>query len=167
MGFSHFLQWLSETPFSDVIRGSVWVQPLLETIHLLTLTVFFGFVVVLDLRLLGLVLVSQRVTEVHSQLNRWLYVAFATMICTGVLLFSGDPVSFWDTVFFKTKMCLLFAALLNIGVFNWTVGRRASQWDLAPDTPLAAKAAAIISLTLWVAIIAAGRGIAYAVQPPA
>ena len=34
-------------------KGSVWVEPVVETVHVLTLTLFLGFVVMLDLRLLG------------------------------------------------------------------------------------------------------------------
>jgi hypothetical protein len=65
------LQWLSETQFSSTIRDSVWVEPAIETVHILTLTLFMAFIVLLDFRLLGVLLVSQPVSRVHTQLNRW------------------------------------------------------------------------------------------------
>ncbi len=166
MNFVNFLQWLSETQFSEVIRGTVWAEPIVETIHILTLSVFLGFLLLLDLRLLGVMLMNQRLSELQLQFNRWLYVSFAVMIVTGLLLFAGDPVSFWSTVFFKAKMILLILSLVNVVIFNQTVGRRAAEWDLSPDTPAAAKVSAIISLVLWVAIVAAGRAIAYALPVP-
>jgi hypothetical protein len=83
-----------------------------------------------------------------------------------VLLFCGDPISFWSTTFFKVKMIMLALAGLNVLIFNATIGRKVAQWDLDPRTPGQAKIAAVVSLVLWVLIIAAGRGIAYALPPP-
>jgi len=164
--FARFLQWLYETHFSDFMRESLWAEPIVETIHVLTLTLFLGFAVMLDMRLLGVVMKKRRMSEVLAQFNPWLFGGFAVMIVTGVLLFCGDPISFWTTTFFKVKMIMLVLAGLNVLIFNATIGRKVAQWDTDPKTPGAAKVAAIVSLTLWVLIIAAGRGIAYALPPP-
>jgi hypothetical protein len=164
--FARFLQWLYDTHFSGVMRESLWAEPIVETIHVLTLTLFLGFAVMLDLRLLGVVLKKRRMSEVLAQFNPWLFGGFAVMIVTGVLLFCGDPISFWTTTFFKVKMIMLVLAGLNVLIFNATIGRKVAQWDTDLRTPAAAKVAAIVSLTLWVLIIAAGRGIAYALPPP-
>jgi hypothetical protein len=166
MSFGAFLQRLSETGFSMWLRGSTWPEPIVETIHVLTLTIFLGFTVLLDLRLLGIAMRQRRASEVLGQLNPCVMGSFAVMIVTGTLLFMGDPVAFYSTIFFKLKMLMLALALVNVMVFNWTAGRKITEWDKNPDTPGGVKAAAIISLVLWVAIIAAGRAIAYALPPP-
>src|ERR1700677_4616380 len=103
MHFVSFLHWLGNTQFSNMIRGSVWAEPIIETIHVLTLTLFIGFAVLLDLRLLGVLLVRRRMSEVLGQLTPWLAVGYSIMIASGVLLFCGDPVSFYSTAFFKIK----------------------------------------------------------------
>jgi hypothetical protein len=164
--FARFLQWLYDTYFSGMMRESLWAEPIVETIHVLTLTLFLGFAVMLDMRLLGVVLKRRRMSEVLAQFNPWLLAGFAVMIVTGVLLFCGDPISFWSTTFFKVKMIMLALAGLNVLIFNATIGRKVAQWDLDPRTPGQAKIAAVVSLVLWVLIIAAGRGIAYALPPP-
>jgi Family of unknown function (DUF6644) len=166
MFFVRFLQWLDATQFSQWMRGSIWAEPIVETIHVLTLTLFLGFAVLLDLRLLGVCMRRRRVSEVLGQFNPFLMVGFAIMVVSGVLLFSGDPVSFYSTIFFKVKMILLVFAGLNVLIFNATIGRKVTEWDLAAKTPQAAKIAAIVSLVLWAAIVAAGRAIAYALPPP-
>jgi hypothetical protein len=166
MWFANFLQWLHDTQFSTVMRESIWAEPIVETVHVLTLTLFLGFAVLLDLRLLGVCMRRRRMSEVLRQLNPFLFVGFAVMIVSGLLLFSGDPPAFWSTTFFKIKMIFLVLAGLNVLIFNWTIGRSVSQWDLSPKTPAAAKVAAIVSIVLWVAIVAAGRAIAYALPPP-
>src|SRR5882762_2609633 len=166
MLLARFLHWLYETGFSATLRESTWAEPIVETVHVLTLTLFLGFAVLLDLRLLGVVLRRKRVSEMLSQLNPFMIAGFAVMIGTGVLLFCGDPVAFYGTTFFRVKMIMLVLAGLNVLVFNWTVGRRVAEWDQEVRTPMGAKVAAILSLVLWVGIIAAGRGIAYALPPP-
>jgi len=166
MWFANFLQWLHDTQFSNVMRDSIWAEPIVETIHVLTLTLFLGFAVLLDLRLLGICLRRRKVSEVLGQLNPFLFVGFAIMVISGLLLFSGDPPAFWGTFFFKIKMVFLILAGLNVLIFNATIGRKVAEWDLAPKTPRAAKIAAVISIVLWVAIVAAGRAIAYALPPP-
>ncbi|MGH8220532.1 MAG: DUF6644 family protein [Steroidobacteraceae bacterium] len=160
------LQWLHDTPFSMLMRDSIWAEPIVETVHVLTLALFLGFVLLLDLRLLDFTMRERRVSEMFEQLNPGLFGGFAVMLVTGLLLFSGDPVSFYSTWFFKAKMVMLLLAGLNVLVFNATVGRRLAQWDAAPRTPWGAKAVGLASLVLWVSIVAAGRGIAYVLPPP-
>ena len=160
------LPWLSETSFSMWLRGSTWAEPVIETIHVLTLTVFLGFTLLLDLRLLGISMRRRRASDVIGQLNPWVMGSFAVMIVTGALLFTGDPVAFYTTIFFKLKMLMLILALMNVMVFNRTAHRKIAEWDSNPHTPGRVRAAAIISLVLWVAIIAAGRAIAYVLPPP-
>jgi hypothetical protein len=160
------LVWLHDTSFGTVIRESVWAEPIIESIHVLTLGVFLGFVILLDLRLLDLVLRRTPVSTVFRQLNPWLFGSFGIMIVTGITLFAGDPVLFYGTIFFKLKMLMLLAAALNVVVFNFTVGRTMLQWDVLPATPRGAKITGMLSLVLWIAVVACGRGIAYVLPPP-
>jgi hypothetical protein len=160
------LVWLHDTAFGTVIRESVWAEPIVETIHVLTLGVFLGFVILLDLRLLDLVLRRTPVSTVFRQLNPWLFGSFGIMLVTGITLFAGDPVLFYGTIFFKLKMLMLLAAALNVVVFSFTVGRTMMQWDVLPATPRGAKITGILSLVLWIAVVACGRGIAYVLPPP-
>jgi hypothetical protein len=160
------MQWLNDTAFSITMRDSTWAEPVVETIHVLTLTLFLGFTVLLDLRLLGVSMRRRRVSEVVEELNPWLMGGFLLMIVTGVLLFCGDPVAFYNSIFFKVKMLMLLLAGLNVWLFNATVGRKVAEWEIDAETPGRAKAAAVVSLVLWVAIVAAGRAIAYSLPPP-
>ncbi len=148
------------------MRESVWAEPIVETIHVLTLTVFLGFVLLLDLRMLDIAMRRKRVSEMFEQLNPWLFGGFAVMVVTGLLLFSADPVAFYSTIFFKLKMIMLVLAGLNVLLFSVTVGRRMGEWDRAPRTPMGVKLTGLVSLVLWISIVAAGRGIAYALPPP-
>jgi hypothetical protein len=160
------LVWLHDTSFGTVIRESTWAEPIIETIHVLTLTVFLGFVMLLDLRLLDLVMQRSRVSTVFRQLNPWLFGSFGIMLVTGISLFAGDPVLFYGTIFFKLKMLMLLAAALNVVVYNLTLGRSLVQWDARATTPRGAKITGLLSLVLWISVVACGRGIAYVLPPP-
>jgi len=166
MSFTNLFRWLHDTAFSVWLRDSTWTEPIVETIHVLSLTLFFGFAVLLDSRLLGLTMRRRRISEVLGQLNPWLITGFIVMTVSGILLFMGDPLAFYQTTFFKVKIILIFVAGLNVLVFNSTLGSKMETWDLDSPTPTRAKAAGVISLLLWVAIIAAGRAIAYVLPPP-
>ena len=48
------VEWLAGTSGSIALHESLWLYPLIESTHVLTLTVFVGLTVMLDLRLLGL-----------------------------------------------------------------------------------------------------------------
>jgi hypothetical protein len=166
MSVIRFMQWLNDTAFSATMRGSTWAEPIVETIHVLTLTLFLGFTILLDLRLLGVSMRRRRASEVVGELNPWLMGGFLVMIVTGVALFCGDPVAFYYSIFFKIKMLMILLAGLNVWLFKATVGRKMAEWDMDSQAPNRAKAAAILSLVLWVAIVAAGRAIAYSLPPP-
>jgi hypothetical protein len=158
--------WLHDTAFGTVVRESTWAEPALETVHVLTLTVFLGFVILLDLRLLDVIMRRTPVSTVFRQINPWLFGAFAVMLVTGISLFAGDPVLFYATIFFKLKMLFLLAAALNVVVFNFTLGRTLLLWDGLPATPRGAKITGMLSLVLWISVVACGRGIAYVLPPP-
>ncbi len=160
------LLWLHDTSFGTLIRESTWAEPIIETIHVLTLTVFLGFIILLDLRLLDLVLRQTRVSSVFNHLKPWVFATFGIMIVTGITLFAGDPVLFYSTIFFKLKMLMLLAAALNVVVFNLTLGRRLVQWDGFTTTPRGAKLTGLVSLVLWISVVVCGRGIAYVLPPP-
>ena len=83
MFLANFLQWLHDTQFSITMRESLYAEPIVETLHVLTLTLFLGFAVLLDLRLLGVVMRRRRMSEVLRQLNPWLIAGFVVMIEIG------------------------------------------------------------------------------------
>jgi hypothetical protein len=67
-----FCEWLANTPGSIALHESVYVYPVIESIHVLTLCLFLGLAVTLDLRLLG---ISKRQTPVSEVAERLLRIA--------------------------------------------------------------------------------------------
>jgi hypothetical protein len=157
----NLLQWIAETPWSVALRESLYVWPLVESTHVLSLGLFVGTAAMLDLRLLGLAMRRVPVSEVSGRLLPWTRVGFAIMVATGLLLFFATPVRNYQNVFFRIKVILLALAGLNVWLFHSRVHRRVAEWDLDPVTPRAARVAAIVSLVAWSGVVVCGRLIAY------
>jgi hypothetical protein len=156
-----FVEWLNEIPSSIALRESVWMYPIVESVHVLSLTLFVGTSVLWDLRLMGVLFKPVPIAETQQRLMPWMTAGFVVMIASGFVLFYGDPLRFYLNIFFRIKVVLLLLAGLNAYFFHaspW--GRDLKAWDLAP-TPFRARLAGSLSLVLWAGIITAGRMIAY------
>ena len=156
-----FCEWLAGTSGSTALRESLLMYPLVETTHVLTLCVFLGTAVMLDLRLLGLTLVRVPMSEIKRRLGPWMVAGFVVMVITGMLLFYAIPVRSYQSIFFRIKVVALVLAGLNAFVFHSTIDRRIAEWDRDPVPPRAARRAGARSLVLWAIIVVAGRMIAY------
>ncbi len=156
-----FLEWLGTTPGSIALLESLYVWPLLESTHVLTLTLFFGTAIVNDIRLLGWGLRRVPVSEVTGRLLPVTRVAFAVMVTAGLLLFYSDPLRYYHSLFFRLKMLLLVVAGLNVFVFHRGIHRRVAEWDLDPALPREARRAGAVSLVAWALVVVAGRMVAY------
>jgi len=154
-----FCRWLETTEWSIALHESLWVYPIVESVHVLTLCLFLGLAVLLDLRLLGLVMRQTSLARVMNQLGPWMIGGFALMVVSGSLLFYAIPVRTYLNIFFRIKIVLLVMAGVNAWVFQKTVYRRILEQDLA--APPGAKIAGAVSLFLWAGIVVAGRMIAY------
>jgi hypothetical protein len=62
---------------------------------------------------------------------------------------------------FRVKVGLITVAIINTFVFHGRTATTIQRWDQDQPAPLGGKAAAIVSLVLWTATIAAGRLLAY------
>ena len=84
MSLLAFCEWLAATNGSIALHESLYMYPLVESVHVLTLCVFVGLAIVLDLRLLGLAFTGSRVSEVAKVLP-WTIGGFVIMVITGEL----------------------------------------------------------------------------------
>jgi hypothetical protein len=158
---SGFCHWLADTQGSIALRESIWTYPLVESVHVLTLTVFGGLTVLVDLRLLGAALGATPVSELLRRLLPWMIGGFLVMFASGLLLFYAVPVRTSGNVFFRLKVVLLLAAGLNAALFHVMAARTLPAWDRERSPPWRARLAGGLSLALWAAIVICGRMTAY------
>ena len=156
-----FCHWLNDTRLATAIRESIWIFPILNTVHVLAITLLVGTIVLLDLRLLGLLLRKVPVPELAEQILPLTWIGFALMFSSGVLLFASEAANSYANPAFRVKMILLCLVGLNPLIFHCTIYRSVGRWGQSAKTPLRAKIAAVSSIVLWAAIIMAGRAYAY------
>jgi hypothetical protein len=156
------LSGLEATPWGTAVRESTWLFPTIESIHVLSLVLVVGSIMVVDLRLLNLASRQRSVRELTDDVLPWTWTAFVAAAITGTLLFSSSANRYSGIWQFEVKMCLLVLAAINMGIFHLGAFRSVAHWDASPATPpLGAKLAGGISLCIWVSIVAMGRWIGF------
>jgi hypothetical protein len=141
------------------------VFPIIETIHVLGITVLVGTIAIFDLRLLGFIMKREPVSGIARQVLPWTWAGFILMFSTGLLLSISEAATNYYNPAFRIKLVLMLLVGLNPLIFHRSIYRRVDEWDHSAVTPLPARAAAVCSLVLWAGIIVAGRMIAYLEKP--
>lgn len=156
-----FCAWLQDTPASTAIRESTAFWPILEGSHLLGMALMMAPVMMYDFRLIGVKWKADPVSKVKWSFLPVTFFGFALMFVTGAILFWSEPLKCYKSGYFRIKVVALILAGLNALVFHSTIDRTTAKWDMASPPPFRARIAGIMSLTLWAAVIFAGRYTAY------
>ncbi len=154
-------QWLEATAAGTSIRESLWLFPIIETIHIFGIILLVGATSILDLRLMGLTFRDEAVSKLAARFLPWAWAGFIIQVVTGVLLFSSEATKMYGNVAFEIKMLLILTAGLNAFVFHTIAYQSVGKWENDPVAPISARAAGLLSILLWFGIVAAGRWIAY------
>lgn len=161
MNLLEFFTWLESTGGSTSIRESILLYPIIETTHVLTLALFFGFIGLMDLRLTGLALREVPVTQITRRIQPLGVIGFVLLVITGALLFYSGPLRAYTNIFFRVKMLLIVLAGVNAIVFHRTIFRKVETWESALRPPRGARMAGLFSLLFWSGVIICGRMQAY------
>jgi hypothetical protein len=165
MSLFPLFHWVQGTGFATAIRESALVYPIIMMTHLASIALFGGMILMGDLRLLGLAMKDRPVADVVGDLRAWKWLGFVVMVTCGVLLLSAKAEQYYPNPFYWLKMTLLALVGVHALVFHRSVYGNLKAIDRAPQIPGTAKAAAVISLVLWIGLVCAGRWIAY-YEPP-
>jgi hypothetical protein len=125
--------------------------PIVQTVHLLSISAIMGSSVLLNLKLLGMALPSQPAGELVRRLMPWTWAALPLNAASGLVFIFAQPYRYFDNPMFQLKFSLLVPAI----VLALIIQRRRTF-----DGPIA-KLLALLSLTLWTGVVMAGRWIAY------
>ncbi len=150
-----FFEWCEATWIGNAIRGSLWLFPVIEAVHLLGLCLLGGAVLIVDLRMLGVGL-RQPIAEVARDARPWLVAAVVVMLTTGTALFLSESVKCYYNTAFWVKITTLPVAL----AFTFLVRNRVAR-AAARDATARTRLVALLSLGLWFTVAAAGRWIGF------
>jgi len=139
---------------SNPLNQNQWAFPVCECIHIVGFALSIGTVALVDLRLLGIGLLNQKPSQLLKATAPWTLAGIAVMLISGPLIFSSDPLMYLANKSFRFKMGALLLAIL----FNYTVHRKAA---LSDASGIFGKLAGVISLVLWLSVVAGGLFIAF------
>jgi hypothetical protein len=136
---------------STMMVNSSWAWPAAEAVHFLGLSLSFGVLLAVNLRMLG-AMRQVPFADVHRLLP-WGMLGFGANHVTGMLFFIGQPTQYIDSAPFYWKVVFLMIAganFLYLTVFT-------KHWAERLEPSLADRAMAVSSIAAWMAILYAGR----------
>lgn len=152
--------YLENTSLAAAIRDSLWAYPALEIIHIIGIILLAGAAFLFDLRLLG----SSKELPLMSlgrHLLPWSKRGLLLIVPSGLLLFITNAVALASNPIFWLKMTLLLSACLNGWLFHRKTDRMQGKWQEGDHAPGGLRIFALVSMLLWIAVIACGRLLAY------
>jgi hypothetical protein len=155
------VEFLQNSALSEWMRLSLKAVPVVNALHVMSIVTVFGTIVIVDLRLLGFANVHRSVSRIHDELVRWTWLAFGISFITGALLFIVNAVTYYRNTAFWLKMGAIVLAGINMLVFERITAKSMPNWDRGVVPPPSARAAAAVSLALWLAVIFFGRWIGF------
>lgn len=149
-----WLVWLATTPLRLWLYRLQWLHGTMRLAHVVSVSAFFGSILVLDLRLIG-IRRGVPLGELARLVLPWTYAGFAVAMVSGVVLFLFDPIQTGSHTWFLPKLLLIAAALVNIAVYH-PHGFALSLAAVGPTRH--GRTAGLLSLALWLAVIACATG---------
>jgi hypothetical protein len=157
-----FLAFIEGGELSNWIRGSdsLFAFPAIITLHTIGMGFLAGGSAAIDLRILGFA--PGISLKAMGRFLPLLWLAFAVNAVSGILLLIAYPTKALTNPVFYVKVCLIALAVWLVYRIGRTVlqapdgGRNAS-----PDPSAHARLLAATSLAAWIALITAGRLLAY------
>ena len=147
-------------PISWEIGGTAWF-PMIESIHVVAISLLLGTVLMVDLRLIGVAARRYSLAQLSKELLPWTWTSFWVAVLTGVAMFITRAASHIVNPAFQIKMLLLILAGANMLLLHrlfLTAPDKLKQFH-APTNEM--KISGTLSLGLWIGITLSGRWIGH------
>jgi hypothetical protein len=151
---------LEGSGLGQTLRGSLWLYPAVETLHILGFAILIGSIVAFDVRLIT--------APAGFDVERWVGLlvpvaatGLALAAPMGFLLFTAEATAYFRNPVYLTKMALLLLALANVVWFHFGPYRRRKAVGPSMGIPPAMRRSAGLSLVAWIGVLTCGRLIAY------
>jgi hypothetical protein len=143
---------IDQSALAEFVRSTIWVYPLMLTLHAVGLAFAAGLSVAMSLRVLGVA--PGLPLPAMRRLQPLFYSALAVTALSGVGLVLNNPAKWLVDPLFYVKLALLAFALIDSALLT---GRAFGAATTIRDV----RVLAVLSLVLWGGAITAGRMLAY------
>ena len=153
MSAQPFFEWMGGLRFSAFFLESVWPTPIVQCIHLVSVAVFVGALLLVDLRLLGRGLKETPLPQVARAAEPWLLGSFAVLVLTGIPQMSSTALKQYYSPFFWWKMEMVGLGLIVTFVVRKVIASK-EEGHFGPVWP---KVVGITSIALWTSVTIGAR----------
>ncbi len=147
------MEWMEGTRLSLLFGSAVWYSPLIQVAHLVSVAVFSGALIVVDLRLLGTGLTQTPVKTVAEDAQPWLMGGLIALTVTGLPSLFQLAIKQYYSPFWWWKMEMLALGL----IFIFTVRRKVLQTDEADLGSFWPKIVGLVSMALFLGVTIGAR----------
>jgi hypothetical protein len=158
--------WLSgsylNAVFSDTTHTATWlIIPVSQSMHILAVAVVMMSVALINFRLLGVAGTRQSAARLIEQTTPWIWPALVLLLLTGTIQTIAEPRRELLSTMFWLKISMLLIAVGITVVYRTRLQQSSTYWEDSRKRRNTVRLLAVVSLLLWVGIVAAGRLIAY------
>ena len=137
------------------------LPPIAQSIHILSIAVVVGTIVMVNLRFLSLAVPTQQPAEMLQRLLPWTWSALVVLLFSGAVFVIARPDRYFFNPIAQWKFALIIPAIA-LGALLYIPNRRCfGYWTQTPAHLTVARLVSVFSILIWLAIILAGRWIAY------
>lgn len=152
-----FFEWAEASMLGTVGKTYGGVYAIGQSIHLFSLALLGGAVLVTDLRLLGLILRDVPSEVVAENAHRWFKVALVGILATGIFMAAAVAIRMYNNDFFWAKMIALATGI----IFVFALKRPLLRGRHDEIAPWVLKSMALASIAIWFSVAATGRWIGF------
>jgi hypothetical protein len=142
---------LEASPFLTPLRDVG--QPLCNVFHLVSLSIFIGAILMVDLRLLGTGVITESVEHLYKQSRPWMVFGLIGLAITGIAQVLLLPLKEYNSDLFWLKMQVLLVAVL----FEYFVRSRVARAPAGSFSIGMMKLVGLTSIGLWLGVVIPGR----------
>lgn len=152
-----FFQWLDASTLAEVSKAYGGVFALVQTVHLGSMALLGGMLILLNLRLLGVVMTDVSADVIVDNTRRWISWTLIGMTISGIYMASAVALKLYYNDFFWSKMAgfamgLAFLYGIKLPLLKYGVDEL-GVWTV--------RLTAIASLMIWFSVAASGRWIGF------
>jgi len=157
MTLQEFYIWCEKTPIGVALQTNTYPFPVIEAVHLLTITLMLGTLFVINFRVLGFVLKDRPLSEVVAGITPWMRTGYVLTLITGIVLFMSESLKLSANAAWLPKMGMLVGAM----VFQFVLSAFILKGSQLEKPTGLAKTLAVVSTLLWIVTGMAARWIAF------
>jgi len=167
MDIVFIFEWLDASWLSDLARTSAGLFSMVQAVHILSMIMLCGMIILGDLRMLNVVLTGVPSAVILQNTKKWIYIGLAGIILSGIYESSAIAMKLATNSFFWAKMAglamgIIFMLSVRSAVYSRApevISSNGSQSDSVDAWVV--KLVAVAHLFIWFSVAANGRWIGF------